>query len=248
MQLRPSRLLLVGAVLVLGGLVIGCGASPQGGGTLVLREGERGIVVTGEGDAEARPDLARFGVGVEARRATVAEARDAAAAAQRAVLDALRASGLEGEDVQTTQLTLQPEYEYTDQGQRLLGYTARNTVRVRVRAIDRLSEIVDGAVRAGGDAVRLEGISFELEDPHALRARARERAMERARATAEQLARLAGLELGRALSIEEVASGGGPVPMHAMMEMRAADAATPTPIEPGTTRVDVQLRVRFETR
>lgn len=224
----------------------GCGHAPPHDGALVLREGDQGIQVVGEGDAEARPDRARFEVGVEARRPTTSAAREASASAQRRVLDALRAAGVGEDDVQTSQLSIQPEYEYTERGQNLLGYTARNTVSVRVTAIDRLSEIVDSAVRAGGDDVRMQGLRFELSDPAALRAEAREEAMTRARSTAEQLARLAGVELGEPIAIEESASGGEvPVPM---MMARAEAADTATPIEAGTTEVRVQLRVRWSIR
>jgi hypothetical protein len=229
------------AILTLATLALaGCGAAPHGG-TLVLRESD-GIQVAGTGEAEARPDLARVSVGVEVRRDGVATARDDAAAAAGRVISALRAAGVGEEDVQTSQLSIQPEYDYTDAGRRLLGYTARNTVSVRLRAIDRIGETVDAAVRAGGDEVRLDGLSFELSDPDAVRELARAQAMARARASAEQLARLSGVTLGGPIAIEESGGEAGPVPV--MMEMRAADAAT-TPIEPGTTRVSVQVRVRF---
>ena len=238
-------LFVFGLVSVLALVCVACGGTPRSGETLVLRESEHGILVSEQGEAEARPDRARFHVGVEARRPTVAEARDAGADAQRRVLDALRANGIGDDDVQTDSLSVSPEYEYTDQGQRLLGYTVRNAVHVRVNEIDRLSAMVDAAIGAGGDLVRLDGIQFELSDPDAVRTRAREQAMQRARATAEQLARLAGVELGAPIAIEEVVSGGEPRPM--MMEMRAADTAQATPIEPGVTRVTVQLRVRYAT-
>jgi uncharacterized protein YggE len=224
----------------------GCAHAPRGGETMVLREDAAGIQVLGEGEAEARPDVARFEIAIEARRPDVAAAREASAAAQTRVLDAIRAAGVASEDIQTTQLSIQPEYEYTDAGRNLLGYTARNAVQVRVRAIDRASEIVDAGVGAGGDDVRLQGIGFELSDPESVRTAAREEAMSEARATAEQLAQLAGVELGEPIAIEEVSGEGGPRPM--MMEMRMAEADTATPIEPGTTEVRVQLRVRWSIR
>jgi uncharacterized protein YggE len=229
------------------GFLAGCAHSPRSGEALLIREGEGGINVVAEGRAEARPDRARFTVGVETRRPTVAEARDANAAAQTRVLDALRAAGIASADIQTGSLSIQPEYQYTEtQGQQLLGYTARNMVNVRMSALDRLSEAVDAAVAAGGNDVRLDGIQFEVSDPAAVRSAAREDAMTQARATAQQLATLAGVELGDPITIEEIASGGiGPMPM---MRMAAAEAAQATPIEPGTSEVQLQLRVRWSIR
>jgi uncharacterized protein len=235
-------------MLLASGITLGACAHPaHGGGTLLVREGDRGIHVVGQGEAEARPDRARFEVGVEVRRPTVAEAREGSAAAQTRVIDALRAAGIASEDVQTSQLSVQPEYEYTQQGQRLLGYTARNQVTVRVRSIERLSETVDGAIRAGADDVRLQGISFEHSDPDTLLAQARAQAMARARANAEQLATAAGVTLGDVIAIDEASSGNEPRPQ-VMMRMAVEAADTATPIEAGTTQVQVQLSVRWGIR
>ncbi len=233
----------IGALFSLFG--VGCGHAPHAGSTMVLREGAEGIQVVGEGEAEARPDMARFEIGIVAQRPDVAAARDASAAAQTQVLDAIRAGGVAAEDVQTTNLSIQPEYEYTEGGRNFLGYTARNSVQVRVRDLDRLASIIDSAVRAGGNDVQLHGIGFELSDPEAVRAEARAEAMSRARSSAEQLARLAGVTLGDAVAIEEVPMGGGPMPM---MRMALDAAPASTPIEAGTTQVQVQLRIRFAIR
>ena len=223
----------------------GCahGVAPAGGR---VTEANEGIQVTSEGRAEARPDVARLTVGVEARRPTVAAAREAAASTMQRVLGALRGEGLGDQDLQTSQLSIQPEYEHTEQGRNLLGYVATNVLEVRVADLERVSAVVDAATRAGGDDARVHGIRFEVSDPAAARREARAEAMEEARATGEQLARLAGVELGEPVAIQEsVSEGGGPRPM--MMEMRAADAAS-TPVEPGTTEVQVRLSVRWSIR
>lgn len=223
-------------------LAVGCAHGSGGDGTVLLREDTTGITVTGDGDAEAVPDTAVFRIGVEARRPTVAEARDTSARAQQAVIAALRSGGIAENHIQTQQLTIQPDYEYTEAGRRLLGYVATNTVQVRSTDLDRLSQTIDAAVTAGGDVVRLEGIQFELDDPEAVRAQAREKAVARARAKAQQLAQLLGARLGPAVFVEEVSSAMPPQPMM-RMEAAAADAATP--IQRGTTEVRVEVRVRF---
>lgn len=232
-----TRHLFVLALVVLSGCAHG-GTPPA----VRVTEANEGIQVVGEGEAEARPDVARFSVGVEVRRPSVADAREAAATAMQRVLEALRGAGLGEEDLSTSQLSIHPEYEHTEQGRNLLGYTASNMVDARVTDLDRLSAAIDAATRAGGDDARLHGLRFEVSDPSATRAEARAEAMDEARATAEQLARLAGVSLGEPIAIqEESIDGGGPRPM--MMEMRAADASTP--VEPGMTEVRVRLSVRW---
>ena len=220
----------------------GC-ARPQGASPVVVREADSGITVSGTGPAEEVPDTAVFLIGVEARRKTVAEARADAARAQRAVLDALREGGIASEDIQTARLAVGPDFERTDEGRRLRGYVATNTVRVRTGELDTLGATLDAAVSAAGDRARLGGLGFELDDPAATEARARDEAIRRAREKAEQIADQLGVSLGAPLAVEETGEGGPPRPV----AMRA-EAAAVTPIERGTTEVRVDVRVRWAIR
>ena len=166
------------------------------------------------------------------------------------VVAALRGEGIEDRHLRTTQVSLQPEYDYSEAGRRLLGYTARNQVEVTVVDLAKLSGTIDAATGAGGDDVRLEGIAFDLSDREAVRQQAREEAMAHARATAEQLARLGGVELGAPIAISETTldeGGPRPVMMRAVREEAAADA-TSTPIEAGETKVRVRVEVRYDVR
>ena len=118
---------------------------------------------------------------------------------------------------------------------------------MKVRDLDRLSDVLDDAIAAGGDAMRVNNVSFTVDEPEQYMAQAREQAMNDARARAEQLAELAGVTLGRARSISEstVATPfferGGPVAFAAV-----AQAAPPTPISPGETEVSLMVFVVYE--
>jgi uncharacterized protein len=215
-----------------------CGAA--GRTAVVMPEDAEGIRVIGEGHADGAPDIAIFRVGVEARRPSVGEARETAANAQRALLEALASAGVSQSDVRTAQLTVAPDYEYSETGRRLLGYVVTNTVEVKVRDLDRLEGAIDGALAAGGDLARLEGLSFEVDDPADLEARARAAAIENARHEAEQIASALGVSLGEPIAIEEI-SASAPSPV--MMRMEQAQDSTP--IEPGSSRVTAQVRVRW---
>ena len=246
--MTPTNLLRSSFILI-SLLATACTHGGQAGGTVLVQDAARGVAVSGEGEAEGRPDRATFNVGVEARRDTIAEARQAGATIQTQILAALRAQGVEQAYLRTTQLSLQPEYDYSEEGRRLLGYTARNQVAVTVVDLEKLSGTIDAAIGAGGEDVRLEGIAFEVSDPESLRQRAREEAMAQAKAKAEQLARLGGVELGQPIAITETTfDDGGGRPM--MMEARASDAAAmaSTPIEPGETKIRVVVEVRYELR
>lgn len=220
----------------------GC-AHTSAGRSMVLREDATGISVVGEGRAMAAPDRAVFHIGVQARRPSVREARADSAEAIGRVLEALQEAGVAEDDIQTSQLSIEPEYEYTERARRFLGYLATNTLTVRMTALDRVADAIDAAVTAGGDAARLDGLRFELADPTAARAEARGRAVEDARARAEQLAEASGVGLGDAVAVEEVSGGEPPA---RPLEGLAARAATP--VAPGTMEIVVEVRGRWEIR
>ncbi len=212
--------------------------------TVVLPSDEQtGITVTGQGEVSVSPDVARFTIGVEVERATVSEAREAAAEAAAAIVQALKDHGVDEEDIRTQHLSIYPVYDYgRDERPRIIGYTVSNLVAVTVRDLDRVSEALDAAIEAGGDATRLHGISFEVEDPEQALAQARKAAMEDARRKAEQLAELAGARLGPATFISESVST---PPKVVPFDAAERGAAVETPIEPGTTTVTAVVTVRW---
>ncbi|MCB9631358.1 MAG: SIMPL domain-containing protein [Sandaracinus sp.] len=221
--------------------LVGCAHSASGPAD--ARSADQGVLVVGTGHASATPDLAVLRLGVEVRRPTVLEAREAAAAAQTRLLEALRANGVAEERIRTEGLQVQPDFEYSDSGRHLRGYVVSHTVVVRLAVDDRLGPAVDAAITAAGDEVRFDGLQLVLDDPTEARARAREAAVADARRAAEELARLAGVTLGDPIVIEETAvNGGGPMPMPIAMRM-TADAATP--VSTGEIQTEVQVRVRF---
>jgi uncharacterized protein YggE len=126
--------------------------------------------------------------------------------------------------------------------QRLLGYTAANIVEVQVQNLDRLGQILDTAVQAGGNTI--EGIRFEVSNSQQILDQARETAMEEARRKAEQLVSLAGAELGEVLTITDTSRT--PRPVVSQERLEAVSAVVP--IEPGTQTVEVDVQVTWLLR
>ena len=223
-------------VLALG--LVGCAHSSRPSDA---RSIDQGVVVIGRGRAEARPDVAILRLGVEVRRPSVGEAREAATAAQTRLLEALRTRGVSADRIRTEGLNVQPDFEYLETGRQLRGYVVSHSVSARLAVDDRLGAAIDAAIGAAGDDVRFDGITLELDDPTEARARAREAAVADARRAAEELARLAGVRLGEPIVIEETnASGGGPSPIAMRMTAEAA-----TPVSTGAIQTEVEVRVRF---
>jgi uncharacterized protein YggE len=180
-----------------------------------------------------------LGVQIEAEEAEVALSQNSIKMA--ALIAALEEAGVADDDVQTRAIQLWPRHEEAEPrgGRELVGYTASNTVEVRVRDLDSLGQLLDAAVKAGGN--RVEGIRFEIADPAGLLDEARETAWEDARHKAEQLAELANADLGEVSMIEESSYSPGPVGTGA-----AREAAGEVPVMPGSQMVEVNLRVTWQ--
>jgi uncharacterized protein YggE len=230
--------------LALGAASSGCAAAGPArnpGQLVVVNPGETGIVVDGHGEIAAAPDMATLSVGVEVTGKTVAEVRAAGAQAASNVIGSLERNKVERKDIQTEGLSIQPRYEQDrDRIQRVVGYTLTNTVSAKIRDLSSVSRVVDDAASAGGDAVRINGIAFSIEDPSHVRITARERAVADARGKAEQLAKLTGVSLASPIAVEEVTFRSPVVTL-----TRAAVAEASTPIEPGQNIVTLDVRVRW---
>ena len=189
----------------LGLAVLGC----DDGNTVVNAGGgpAEGISVSGEGRVSAAPDIATIRLGVRVEAATVEEARERAAQLQTAVLDAVKGNGVESKDVQTSNFSIQPVYS-GDPSRTIRAYAVTNTLALTVRKLGSLSKIIDDASRAGGTNTTVQGLSFGIDDPEELKAAARELAIEQAKQQAEDTARIAGVSLGKPISISEGYYGG----------------------------------------
>ncbi len=205
---------------------------------------EHTISVTGTGRVTTVPDVADVSVGVSLTRATVRDSQAAAASAMQAVIAAIKTAGVANKDIQTTQLSLQPVYDYSSNGSapKLTGFQIANTVQATVRNLGTISDVIDGALAAG--ATTLNGITFRVDDPSAAEAQARLAAMQDARATADALASAAGVTITGVQSIAEQSSNPPtPVPYLAAGAARAADLSTP--VQVGTNEIDVSVSVVY---
>jgi uncharacterized protein YggE len=229
---------------VLGAMSGGCaatGAARAPGQVVVVNPGETGILVDGHGEIAVPPDMATLSVGVEVTGKTVEEARSAGAEAASKVIASLKRNKVEAKNIQTERFSIQPRYEQDkDRVQRIVGYTLTNTVSAKIHDLPSVSRVVDDAASAGGDAVRINGVTFSIEDPSEVRTSARERAVADARRKAEQLAKLTGVSLASPIAVEEVSFHSPVVTLS-----RAAAAEAPTPFEPGENAVTLDVRVRW---
>ncbi|WP_337187391.1 SIMPL domain-containing protein [Phenylobacterium sp.] len=246
-------------------------AQPGAGRTALAVTPETPVVnIIAEGRSDRVPDLAMFNAGVVAQGRSAGEAMSANTARMNAVLAAIRGAGVERRDIQTSALSLQPQYHHpspapvgrrpgdatTDgavqpQPPRIIGYEARNTVSVRLRDVAGMGRLIDALVAAGANQV--DGPYFSVEQSDAAADEARADALRKARARAELYAREAGFRTVRLLTINE---GGGSYPMArevgaitvTAQSFGGAMASPPPPppmVQPGQVAVGVTLSVQF---
>jgi len=201
-----------------------------------------GISVSGEGKVSGAPDIAVLTLGVSALAPSVKDARDQAASAMKGVVDSIKGNGVDGKDIQSSQFSIYPEYDYRGDTQELRGYRVTNIVTAKLRNIDNTSKIIDDAVAAGGDLTQVQGIDFTIDDPSKLQDEARAEAVKDAQTKAERLADLAGVNLGKPISISE---SGAPSPVPSREALLGGAASDVSPIEPGEMEVTLDVQVLY---
>lgn len=197
---------------------------------------------------EAAPDTAIVGTGVQTRAPTAAQAMRENAAKMDGLIAALAKAGIDKKDIQTSGINLSAQYDYSNRdgqptGPRFLGYEASNQLSIKLRDIKKVGTLLDTMVQAG--ATNVNGPSFSINDPAPMLAQARAAALKSAKAQADFYAQATGYRSARLISISESNSGGNP-PMPMMVTARfKADAAAPTPVEPGQVGSSVTLTVQY---
>ena len=240
---RRNIALIGGLAVLLAACGTAAGSTPQEITVNTSEEATSGISVSGMGEVTGTPDTVEVGLGVSVLGETVDEAATTAAEKAQALIDSLTSNGVAEEDITTTDYSIYPEYDYSSNEERLIGYRVSNTVRAKIRDLDSTGAVLDAATVAGGDDVVVNGLSFSIEDNDELVAAAREAAWNDAMNKANQLAELSGQTLGEATTITETVNM-PPVPIPYAAEA-AADRAVETPIEPGTSAVTITLQVQF---
>jgi uncharacterized protein YggE len=197
------------------------------------------LTVTGEGTVAAAPDSAVIRLGVSSTGKTARAASDANAREMTVVLAAIKESGVADRDIQTTSLSLQPQYDPSKTGAaRLVGFQANNQVNVKIRDVGRLPAVLDRAIAGGAN--EMSGIEFVVSEQGKLLDKARTEAIADARHKAELYATAAGMKVGRVMAISE--EGSAPPP-RAFQALRAGAA---TPIAPGEQTLRAVVTVSYE--
>jgi len=201
------------------------------------------ITVTGNGAVTGTPDELQLSLEAHAQAASVSVALDSANQAMTAVRDALTAGHVAPADLQTSGMSVQPQYNQQDA---IIGYTVSESLTAELHHLATAGQTITDAVEAGGNAVTVDDVSLDLTDQAAtLMARARANAIIDARDQAEEYAQAAGTRLGRVLSISTTGSDTVPSPVipGASFAHRSA-----VPISAGTQKVTSSVFVVYQMK
>jgi uncharacterized protein YggE len=230
------------AALMVGAAALSSSAAAQQSTITQTIAGTR-LDISATGEVTRVPDVAIVSAGVVSRSTTASAALHDSADRIERVLASLKRVGVDDRDIQTSNVSLNPEYRYPDnQSPQLVGYTASNNVTIRFRDLRNSGKILDALVGQGAN--QISGPNLVVDKPDAALDEARARAVATGRARADLYARSLGLRVVRVVSLNE--SGGyyapPPSPPMAVMDMARAS----TKIEPGEQKLQVSLTMTFE--
>lgn len=210
----------------------------------LIRGDSQHLSVSATAKAESIPDLAIVTVGVVSEGSTAEEVKEKSSNKMNQVISFIKQTGIDGKDIKSTQFYISPKYNYNNQQQTLVGYEANQTITIKIRKIDKSSEqleaIINGAVMHGAN--QIQGIDFSFEDNEGLVQNARKQAIDKAKSNALQIAKDAGLKLGRIVNVITSDSGNSRPMLTANM---AFTKATSPQIEPGSQEVFATVTVVF---
>ncbi len=214
------------------------------------------ISFSGHGEVTAVPDIANISFTISKDSATVKEAQAKVALIEKKALDILKAKGVADKDIKTTNASFYPKYEYRQVAcsqdycpsgrQILVGYTASESITVKVRNTDDVGDLMQELGTIG--VSNLDGPNFAIDKEDALKAQARKLAINDAKQKAKVLAKDLGVSLVKITSFNE--NGDYPIMYAKSAMMDSAMGGTPAPavIPKGENTISSDVTITYEIR
>lgn len=225
---------------------------------------ENTITFSGHGEVTAIPDIANVYFNISKDAKTVKEAQALVANIEKKSLDFLKENNILEKDIKTANASFYPKYEYKydtkivspclgyscppPTGKNVIvGYTASESITVKIRNTDDVGKIIQGLGTL--DVSDLNGPNFAVDKEDGLKAEARKKAIDEAKAKAEVLAKDLGIRLGKIVSFNE--NGNYPTPMYDSRMMSAgvsAKESLPAQLPKGENTITSDVSITYEIR
>ncbi|MFA6551570.1 MAG: SIMPL domain-containing protein [Patescibacteria group bacterium] len=213
-------------------------------------EQKHSINISGEGKVIAVPDVAKIQLGLQTEKKTVAEAQKENTAKMNAVIDKLKKDfKIDAKDIQTANYNIYPQYDRNNGKQTFRSYQVTQNVNVKIRNMDKISDILQVVGDAGLNQVG--GLTFEVDEPEKIKQQARELAIKNAKEKADALAKIADVKLGKVISFSEYANDSSSrvyndYAMKSATGMGGAEIAPAPAVEAGSTEIVITANVEYE--
>jgi len=207
------------------------------------------FVSTGEAELETIPDEASISLGINVQQPTVALAQDEANRVINSISERLKSMGINKEDIKTQNYSIYPNYNYENGKSNISGYRVTANLAVKLTDFEKLNAVIDMATTEGANQVGGINFSISKEKEAEIKRQAREDAIADAKKSAEELARLSGVKLGKVVDVSEYRNDSYPVPMMARTELAVMDyeSKAPTSVEPGSATYSYSVTLSYET-
>lgn len=223
------------------------------------------FTVQGSASVKAEPDQAEISFTVTKTAPKLQDAQDQANKATSAMVNAVKALGVDKKDIKTSNYNSYPNYaqqnevqpmmmkiQPADTAQTIISYTVSENITINITAQDKVNAVIDAVTKEGAENVSGPNYTFTEAKQKALTAQARDKAIADAKEKAESLAKASGIRLGKLTSVQEGGNAGGvfPVARTMMLDSKAAAggvAAAPTEINPGQNEVYSTVTLSYET-
>ena len=237
--------------------LMGCTApatSQSAASPVVVSQQTTGFWVNGKGEITVTPNLATVSLGVETMETNVADAQAEASDGMKKIMKSLADSGINQKDIQTGAFYITQRINWNSYQSSIIGYTVTNMLTVKIRDMNKVGDIIDSAIAAGGDIIRMDNLTFSVEDPSEIYQQAREKATANARDKAEQYARLLGVKLGAPTYVSESTQQSNPYYYgNNVGNYYSGNMTTPTvtdssdsSISPGQNKITLNITVAYE--
>lgn len=209
---------------------------------------DKTVSVQGEGKSSLVPDIYTFSVSANETGSTTKAVNEALALKINAAQEVLTKNNVDKKDIQSQNVDISENRVYNNNNSKVEGYRGSHSLTIKVRTIENAGKIIDDLTAI--DGLLVNGGSYDNDDDSATLEAARSLAFENAKKKAEELAKLAGMKLGKPVSINETVIGGYNPPMYYAREMALSDSAMvpSTSINPGEQELAVQVNVVFELK
>lgn len=201
------------------------------------------FTISGEGKVVVIPDLAYVRLGIEKQGTTVVQAQQAINEINNRLAEKLHSLGIKKEDIETENYQIFPQYDWSSGKQKITGYQASTTLKVKIYPLEKVNQVIDEATFLGVNQVY--GVNFDVKDKEKYLIEARKKAVEEAKKKANQASKIAGFRLGKVVNYTEEIPSNEIYPRY-LGTGSVEKTEDKTEVQPGSQEIKVRVNLSYQ--